>query len=201
MNWPGLLLQLAPEAHPNVVEAFQSADTAFADFKVNTPLLQAHALAQASHETGGFRRIEENLNYSADGLMATWSSRFPEDVAKKLARNPEAIANRAYSGRMGNTQPGDGWRYRGRGIFQLTGRANYASMGRLAQIPLEAQPELALASRYLLPVALHYWNSRGLSALAERDDLEGITRKINGGLNGLEDRARWLARGKDALCV
>lgn len=200
MNWPGILLQVAPKAAPAVLEAFGFAETVFSDFQLNTPRRQAHFLAQAHHETGGFRLLEENLNYSDKGLLATFPRHFTDlEAAKPYARQPEKIANRVYSARMGNNSPGDGWNYRGRGLFQLTGRENYRKFGALAQIPLEKQPELALSSRYLLVIALHYWNSRSLSKLADEDDLRTVTYRVNGGFNGLEDRAAKLVIWKGAL--
>ena len=200
MDWTQIISHLAPEAATTVTEAFNTATTVFDDFNLNTPLRQAHFLAQAAHETGAFTALEENLNYSAKGLLATFPHYFQDgSTAARFARNPEAIANRVYSRRMGNSQPGDGWKYRGRGVFQLTGRSNYEAMGTRAMLPLLIQPILAMSSRYLLPIALHFWNSRGLSALADQDDLSTITRMINGGENGLPDRAAWLAKFKEAL--
>jgi len=106
----------------------------------------AYALATAHHETGGrFVPIEENMSYSARRMTEVWPSRFPDlESARPYARNPEALANRVYGGRLGNTQPGDGWRYRGRGLVQITGRANYAKVGRLIGVDLEADPAAAL---------------------------------------------------------
>lgn len=106
----------------------------------------AYALATAHHETGGrFVPIEENMSYSAKRMTEVWPSRFPDlESAMAYARNPEALANRVYGGRLGNDQPGDGWRYRGRGLVQITGRANYAKVGRLIGVDLEAFPETAL---------------------------------------------------------
>ena len=200
MDWTKLLSHLAPEAAPTVIEAFSAAATVFADFYLDTPLRQAHFLAQAAHETGSFTRLEENLNYSAKNLLATFPKQSPDgSTAARFARNPEAIANRVYANRLGNLSPGDGWKYRGRGLFQITGRSNYEAMGKLALLPLLIQPALAMSSRYLLPIALHFWNSRGLSALADQDDLSGITRMVNGAETGLSDRAAWLTRFKEAL--
>lgn len=202
MDWPGLLKKMAPNAMPTVVDAFRSADAVFESFSLTSPLVLAHFLAQASHETGAFTRLEENLNYNASRLMAVWPKRFPSlDIAKAHAGKPERIANKVYGGRLGNVAPDDGWRYRGQGLLHPTGRANYARLGRLSQLPLEQQPELVRAARYMLPIALHDWNSRKLTPLALADDLEGITRNINGGLNGLENRAEWLMDWKGALGV
>jgi putative chitinase len=131
----------------------------------------AHAMAQLGHESDGFRAMEEYASGSA------------------------------YEGRadLGNTQPGDGRRYKGRGPIQVTGRANYRRYGRILGIDLEQRPELASAPSIGLMVSCAYWTDRGLNALADRDDLEAVTRKINGGVNGLADRAKRLAAMKILL--
>ena len=99
----------------------------FAKYDLSTPLRQAAFIGQCQHESNNFKTLEENLHYSAHGLMATWPSRFPNaDVANQFANNPEKIANKVYAGRMGNTEEGDGWAYHGRGLIQLTGRDNYS---------------------------------------------------------------------------
>lgn len=153
-------------------------------------------LAQVGHESAGLSRVVENLNYSADGLLATWPSRFSSADATALARKPEAIANRVYANRMGNGGPesGDGWRYRGRGPIQITGRVNYAairdairSTGR--QCPdLELSPELLESPTWGALAAGAFWGARDLNALADLGDIDRITRRINGGTNGAEDR-------------
>lgn len=200
MDWQTILRTLAPKALPVVREAFLSADSNFADFQINTPLRQAHFMAQALHETGGFTRIDENLNYSAEGLRKTFPRYFPDDeIAKKFHRKPEAIANRVYGQRMGNSKAGDGWRYHGRGLFQLTGFKNYEAMGKRSQLPLLIQPDLVTFSRYLLPIACHFWTAGNYNAQADQDDCRGITYRLNGGLNGLEDRIAWLAKVKAVL--
>jgi len=206
MDWPGLIKELAPLARASVLEAFRSAPSVLDAAQVNTPIRQSHFLAQAAHETGGFSRLEEGLNYSAKRILEVFKSVPSATLANRLANNPEALANYVYDdahrrSKLGNTQPGDGYRYRGRGIFQLTGRANYEAMGKRVQLPLLIQPELVNSSRYLLPIALSFWAARGLNAFADEDDLVSITRRINGGENGLEDRAAWLVRFKGALGV
>lgn len=203
MDWPFLLERLAPNALEDVKAAFIKADSAFSRFGLNTPLRQAHFIAQALHESGGFTRLEENLNYSAERLVKVFPKYFPDiEFAKQYARNPEKIANRVYQRvNMGNVSPGDGWRYRGRGIFQLTGANNYALVGKHLEINLVLQPELACSPEHLLPVACAFWVSRNLSQYADRDDLDEVTRRINGGFNGIEDRASWLARTKRELGV
>lgn len=147
----------------------------------------AHFVSQTAHESAGFTKLEENLNYTELGLRKTWPSRFNVVTARQMARKPELIANHVYGGRLGNTQPGDGWRFRGRGIIQITGRANYRSATeaiyqdlRLLDNPdLLLQPEPAVAS------AFWYWDT---NRLAQITDVTALTRRINGGTIGLADR-------------
>lgn len=166
---------------------------------ISTPIRQAHFLAQFGHETGGFKRLIENLNYSSDGLLATWPSRFNRSTADGMARKPEMIANHVYGGRLGNVKEGDGWRYRGRGGFQLTGRENYRKAGQAIGIPLEADPDRAEDIEVAAMTAAWYWVDRGLNSLADADELMAITRRINGGLHGIDDRRARLAKAKKAL--
>lgn len=168
-------------------------------YGINTPLRQAHFLAQAGHESGGFRHLVENLNYSAEALQRTWPSRFNAESAARMARKPELIANHVYGGRMGNTQSGDGWKYRGRGVFQLTGRANYARAGTAMGMPLEREPERLESPEAAAMSAAWFWSDAGLNALADRDDLVAVTKRINGGTHGLDDRRTRLHRAKKAL--
>ena len=164
-----------------------------------TTLRAAHLLAQVLHETAGLRVTVENLNYSAEGLLRTWPTRFTRELAERLARNPVAIANHAYGGRMGNDQPGDGWKFRGRGCIQLTGRSNYTRYSGDASEGFAIDPEPVAISPHAALAAAWYWNQRGINRLADADDLEGVTRAVNGGLNGLQDRAKWLASVKGVL--
>lgn len=157
----------------------------------------SHFLAQVAHESGGFTRITENLNYSAKGLAATWPRRFrgddgqPNELAEMLHRKPELIANEVYANRMGNTQPGDGWKYRGRGLIQLTGKSNYiaASNGLYNSDILVNEPNRVLQPDVAALTACWFWLSNGLNELADSGDVEKITRRINGGTIGLEHRA------------
>jgi putative chitinase len=141
------------------------------------------------HESGGFKELKENLNYSAKGLMATWPSRFPDaDTAEKFEHNPEKIANKVYAGRMGNTEDGDGAKYIGRGLIQLTGKENYANCGNALGIDLLDNPDLLSTPKYAALSAGWFWNKKGLNAFADVDDIDTITKRINGGLIGLADR-------------
>lgn len=161
---------------------------AMQQYEINTPARQAHFLAQIGHESGSFARLVENLNYSAEGLLKTWPSRFDKASASAAARNPERIANIVYGNRMGNNAPGDGWKYRGRGLIQLTGRDNYRSAANALGVELLVHPELLERPGEAALTAGWYWSTRGLNELADDDRLEAITRKINGGVNGLVDR-------------
>lgn len=159
-------------------------------FEINTPNRVAGFLAQTGHESGGFRFTSENLNYRADTLTRLWPSRFPPGVAESYAMQPEKIANRAYCDRMGNGDEasGDGWKYRGRGLIQLTGKDNYANFSMsadneaLLKPDLVAEPELAALS------AGWFWSTNNLNLAADQKDIVTMTRKINGGINGLDDR-------------
>lgn len=156
---------------------------------ITDPNERAMFLAQADHESGGFRRYEENLNYSAQGLRSTFGKYYKTDAeAQADAGNPEAIANKVYGGRLGNKDPGDGYKFRGRGALQITGRANYAAAGKALGLDLENNPDLLSDPDVAAKAAAWYWKSRGISGAAQRGDVSAVTRKINGGLNGLADR-------------
>jgi len=164
-------------------------------FEINTPNRVAAFIAQVSHESGDFRNTEENLNYSWQALRLTWKGRFTTDeLAKQYHRQPERIANFVYAGRYGNGDEasGDGWKYRGRGLIQVTFRDNYAAYSRALSDPsvLSAPEQLAQPSHAALS-ACWFWHSRGLNQLADAGDQAGfnqISYRINGGWNGKEDR-------------
>lgn len=168
------------------------------------PRRLAHFMAQMHHECGGFRLREENLSYSAKRLTEVWSRRFPTlTVARQFANDPEKLANLVYGGRLGNTQPGDGYRYRGRGMIQLTGRDNYRAFSNHLNVDLEGNPDLAFDATVTLQIAAHYWSKRklkgerGMNALADDDKLRAITYRINGGFNGFTHRQAALDDAKD----
>ena len=159
---------------------------------------RAHFVAQVLHESGGLGRLVENLNYSAERLCAVWPRRFPNpDRARPYARNPEGLANYVYAGRMGNTEPGDGWRYRGRGLIQITGRSNYELIAELTGIDVVTTPDLLTEPNAALLSALAWWGE----SLPEADDMsvEQVTRVVNGGLNGLDERKRLFERAMRVL--
>lgn len=204
MKLQDIVTSLCPSASPKGLAAFSKADAVLPAFGINTPLRTAHFLAQAFHETGGLadKDLEENLGYSAEGLVKVFPRYFPDlEFAQPYARKPEAIANRIYGGRMGNISTGDGFRYRGRGIFQLTGKDTYKAVAQVMGIDLVDNPDRAASIEYALPCACAFWSMRRLSPLADEEDLRTITQRINGGFIGLADRAAWLVKTKEALGV
>jgi putative chitinase len=147
-------------------------------------------------ESDLFRRLEEDLCYSAAGLMVTWPKRYTWDLATAHARKPELIAAHVYDGRMGNTLPGDGYRYRGRGYIQITGRDNYTAIGRALDIDLVAHPEKLLDPPIAMAASLAYWDAHKLGALCPWRDKPSqpwreLCRAVNGGYNGLERRVQY----------
>lgn len=170
-------------------------------FDITTPLRIAHFLAQTAHESAGYTALVENLNYGAPGLLATWPKRFDAERAAAYARQPEKIANYVYADRMGNgpEASGDGWRFRGRGILQLTGRATYRAAGEALGFDLEAEPELLATPRLAALAAGWYWAARGINALCDRDDVIAVTEAVNGGRNGLDHRVELLGLAKAAM--
>lgn len=179
---------------------FEPLQETFEKYQINTPKRQACFLGQTMHESGGYRLLRENLNYSARALMATWPSRFPDaDVAEQYARQPEKIANKVYSGRMGNTEDGDGAKYIGRGLIQLTGKDNYRAFGEAIGEDLVANPQLVEEPRYAALSAGWFWNKRGLNALADAMDITTMTIRINGGRIGIQDRIAKINKALDIL--
>ncbi|MBB4820920.1 putative chitinase [Pseudomonas alcaligenes] len=205
------LLQTLPNARQQAGVFVSAINRAAARFNITSPVRLAAFLAQVGHESGELTRLVENLNYSAQALANTWPARFAEDpqarvktpngLALRLQRQPEAIANAVYGGRMGNgpAASGDGWCFRGRGLIQLTGRANYSAAGADLGVDLVAHPELLEQPEHAAMAAAWFWGSCGLNELADRGDFERITRRINGGLNGLEDRKRIWRRAREVL--
>jgi putative chitinase len=161
----------------------------FEKYEINTPKRQACFIGQCLHESGGFKHLTENLNYSAKALMNTWPSRFPDmDTAEKYERQPQKIASKVYMGRMGNTTPEEAAMYIGRGLIQLTGKENYANCGSSLGVDLIGNPDWLATPKYAALSAGWYWNKRNLNPLADNMQIEEMTKKINGGNIGLEDR-------------
>lgn len=160
----------------------------------------AHFMAQVDWESGGFKFLEENLNYSAKRLLEIWPNRFNPVTAGKMAGKAEVIANHVYGSRLGNYLEGDGWRFRGRGFIQLTGRANYAKFAKASGHDVVGNPDLLLDPVIAAECAVWFWNERPLlDEAAERDDIESVTKIINGGLNGLPGRIERLRFWKGEL--
>jgi len=161
----------------------------FEKYNISTPKRQAAFIGQCMHESGGFKQLTENLNYSAKGLVATWPSRFPnEEYAQEYARKPERIAGKVYVGRMGNVSAEDAAKYIGRGLIQLTGKENYANCGLGIGVDLLGNPDWLATPKYAALSAGWYWNKRNLNSDADAGNIASMTRKINGGNIGIEDR-------------
>ena len=170
-------------------------DTA-AKFDINSPLRLAHFLAQCGHESGGFRATQENLNYSAKGLMGIFKKYFPtEAIANAYQRNPQKIANKVYANRManGDEASGDGYKFRGRGYIQLTGKDNYTQFGKAIGENITANPDV-VSGKYALLSAAWFWSKNGLNKLADGGATDAvvtsITKRVNGGTIGLPDRIK-----------
>lgn len=168
-------------------------------FNLNSPLRIAHFLSQCSHESGGFKFVRENLNYSAEGLVKYFSKYFNETTAKQYAKNPEKIASKVYANRMGNgdENSGDGYKYRGRGYLQITGKSNYKDFGNAIEVDLLSDPDL-VASKYPLLSASWFFETNGLIKMSDKgssvDVIKLITKRVNGGFNGLDDRIKQFDR-------
>lgn len=164
----------------------------FEKYEINTPLRIAHFLAQVCHESNNFSAVSENLNYSASALRRVFGKYFnDDDIANEYARQPEKIANRVYASRMGNGDEtsGDGWAYRGRGLMQLTGKSNYQRFDDAYGVDVVSQPDVIANDPALcVAVAGWYWDGNDLNTLADDDDVKRITKRINGGYHGLDDR-------------
>lgn len=175
----------------NPVEWLAAVQSACAEFQINTPRQIAAFIAQTAHESAGYTRLTENLNYSAEALMRVWPKRFPTKiVADAFARKPELIANQVYSNRMGNgpVQSGDGWKFIGRGLKQLTGRENYTRCGDALGVNFVERPELLLRPVGASRSAGWFWRVNNCGLLADAGEFEKLTKRINGGLIGLADR-------------
>jgi putative chitinase len=195
------LQQLLPNTPTDTLERYQQALQQFGpQYGINSALRWCHCLAQLAHESAGFRATSENLNYSAKALRSVFGRYFPTDeLANSYARQPERIANRVYANRMGNADEasGDGWLYRGRGLIQLTGKSNYQRLSTALQIDLiNAPQQLANDAALAVQSAFWFWQHNNLNTLADADQLQAITRRINGGLHGLTQREALLQQAK-----
>lgn len=201
------LLLILPNARLVAGAFVPVLDAALQDFAIDTPARIATFLAQVGHESAHLTRCVENLTYSAQRLAMVWPRRFrsadgsPTALAREVAYQPERIANIVYAGRNGNGDEasGDGWRFRGRGLLQVTGRSNYRSVGEGLEQPFVARPQLLAEPRWACRSAAWWWKRNGLNELADEGRFEDITRRINGGLNGQEERAQLRRRAQEVL--
>lgn len=199
--------RFAPNARQAYVDEIgANADRALARYGINTNAARVcHFLAQVAHECGGFTVVRESLNYTtAARIKAVWPSRFASTAAAlPFVRNERKLANKVYGDRLGNRDPGDGYKYRGRGFLQLTGRTNYEAMEVSLDLPFEDEPDLASEPNEALLIACEFWNAkkltgeRDMNALADDDKMDAITYRINGGYTNLADRKSELARARD----
>jgi putative chitinase len=184
--------QLIPKVK-NFDEWYNNLLNIVPEYDIDTPKRVAAFMAQCGHESGGFTVMQENLNYSAKGLRGIFGKYFPnDDIAKQYERKPEKIANRVYGNRMGNgpEESGEGWYFRGRGIVQITGKNNYTkcSQSLFESNVLVENPDLLLETEYAIHSACWFWSAARLNELADVGDIKTMTKRINGGFIGLEDR-------------
>ena len=177
----------------NFEEWYTNLGDILPEYDIDTPKRVAAFMAQCGHESGGFTLMQENLNYSAKGLRGTFGKYFPnDDIAKQYERKPQMIANRVYGNRMGNGDEasGEGWYFRGRGIIQITGKNNYTkcSQSLFESNVLVENPDLLLESEYAIHSACWFWSAARLNELSDIGDMKTMTKRINGGYIGLEDR-------------
>jgi putative chitinase len=174
----------------------------FTRFGISTPRQQAAFIGQCGHECGHFKLLEENLNYRAATLMKLWPKRFPtQEIANEYEKQPKKIANKVYASRMGNRDEasGDGYRFRGRGCIQLTGSDGYYHAGKALGVDFWANPELVATPMYAALTAGWFWSTRKCNELAEAGDWIGLTKKINGGTIGLNDRIKHINHALEVL--
>lgn len=177
-------------------------DMAFMKYDINTPQRKAAFIGQCAHESNNFKTLEENLNYKPETLMKVWPSRFPDIAsAMKYAHDPIKLANKVYANRMGNgsEESGEGSKYHGRGLVQLTGKENYERCGEAIGVDLVNKPGLLVEPINAALSAGWFWNKKGLNALADAGDFETMTKRINGGLLGLDDRKAKIAKALQVL--
>jgi putative chitinase len=177
--------------NPYIDHWHEALDQLLDDYDINTPLRVAHFVAQCAHESGNFVFIKENLNYKAASLQKIFSKYFPTaELAAQYANRPEQIANRIYANRMGNgpETSGDGYKYCGRGLIQLTGRDNYTFFAGSLNIPVEEASDYLATFEGAAQSACWFWEQNNLNRFADANDVKGLTKAINGGYIGLEDR-------------
>jgi putative chitinase len=190
---------VCPNADHDIIEAIvTAAPVSLPKAGLNDPIRLAHFIAQIATETGGLRRLDEDLNYTAARLVKVFPRRFKSVTgAQPYVRNPEKLANFVYGGRNGNKEPGDGFRYRGSGLIQLTGRGNFDAVGNLVGMNLVDNPELARHADSALEIALGYWTKHKINSVAgtaSDDAVKAVTKLINPALQGLDDRKAYFTK-------
>lgn len=202
------ILRLVPRPKKQYLDCFEDPEILSA-YEINTPLREAHFLAQILHESGGFTILTESLNYSSpERLMAVWPKRFPtRESALPFVHNSEALAEKVYGGRMGNTVPGYGWKYIGRGPTQITGYDSYKHIGDLVGLDLVGNPDLAITPPTMLQIAACEWQQSGCNEAADEDNLLHVSGRLNVGhdvsdprvIVGYAERGAWLAEVKPVI--
>jgi putative chitinase len=201
------ILRLASDAKPNYLDAFVGADEMFARYGINANARRlSHFLAQVLHESGNLTVLTESMNYPPQALLATFGQhRITPEQARQLGRSPghpakqEAIANVVYGGefgrvQLGNTQVGDGWRFRGHAAMQMTGRDSFQRIGKRMGVDFVSNPELSLQAPYILLTACEEWSEKRCNEVADANDIVAVTKRINGGRIGLPQREAQFAR-------
>jgi len=179
--------------NPHASHWFEALCEILPDYDIDTVPRVAAFLAQTAHESGNYRAIKENLNYKAESLMRVWPRYFPNmEVARAYAQQPERIANRAYGGRMGNgpEETGDGWKFAGKGLIQLTGKDNYTRYAQSLEISLDEASEHLTTFEGCVQSAAWFWEANNLNQWADSGDMLTLTKRINGGTIGLDDRIK-----------
>jgi putative chitinase len=196
------LSELIPK-NPYVDHWHHAMEQCLPDYDINTPRRIAAFVAQCAHESGGFRFLTENLNYRAESLVKTWPRYFNTSNAGSYARNPQRIANRAYANRMGNGDEasGDGWRFCGRGLIQLTGRSNYQVFADSIETDINDIPDYLATFEGAVQSACWFWETNNLNKWADLGDIVTLTKRINGGTLGLDDRMKHYTHALHVLGV
>ena len=187
---------------PYLDEWYDALSKVLPEYDITTPQRVAAFIAQCAHESGGFKALKENLNYQAASLCRVWPRLFPTmEIANKYAHKPEMIANRAYGNRMGNGDEasGDGYRYCGRGLIQLTGKDNYTAFAESIETPIEELPEYLSTFEGAVQSAAYFWSENNLNQYADSGDILTMTKRINGGTLGIEDRKKHYAHALHVL--
>lgn len=185
----------------NIDKYYEHLLSGMEKYGIDTPVRQAYFLAQIAHESGSLSAVSENLNYSAQRLLQIFPKYFKADTAASYANKPMKIANKVYGNRMGNVEPNDGFKFRGRGLIGTTGRENYYKTGKGLGIDLVANPDLLLDPKWAAHAACWFWYKFGCNDFADKKDFKGVTKRINGMYIGYADRVKHLAHTIKALNI